>query len=155
MRAQGVSDVDIYSGYGERIAAELVGARNSPIRDIHDLSDKVDKFSSMVKKDFQDVHTELANLGTKVAELPSKQDYENLVAKNENLSGQVAELSGQVERLSGQVAELSGQVAELSGQVADLPTAVSKCILEIFKRGLDSLPPANGSVLPSYPQLLY
>ena len=148
MRAQGVSDQDIYSGYGERIAAELVGARNSSIRDIHDLSDKVDKFSSMVKKDFQDVHTELANLGTKVAELPSKQDYENLVAKNENLSGKVAELSGKVERLSG-------QVAELSGQVADLPTAVSKCILEIFKRGLDSLPPANGSVLPSYPQLLY
>jgi polyhydroxyalkanoate synthesis regulator phasin len=165
MRAHEIAEEEIHSQFSERIAAELVGARCSSIRDVHDLSDTMAALSSNVEKEFKDLHTAVANLPTKqevedlrkqIADLPTKQDYENLGTKVEDLRKQVADLPTKQD-----YENLGTKVEDLRKQVADLPTkqdiqeAVSKCISEIFRRELDRLPPADGYVLPSYPQLLY
>jgi hypothetical protein len=138
MRAHDVSEEDINSEFLERIAAGLVGARFSSLRDIHDLSDKMAGFSSKVDKDFKDLHTEVANVDTKVEDL--RKQYENLGTK--------------VEYLGTKVEDLCKQIADLPTK-QDFQDAISKCMLNLFQRGLDRLPPADGYVLPSYPQLLY
>jgi predicted nucleic acid-binding Zn-ribbon protein len=135
MRAYDVSEEDINSEFRERISAGLVGVRFSSLRDIHDLSDKVAEFSSNVDEDFKDLRKQ-------IADLPTKQDHENLGNK--------------VEDLHTEVENLGTKIKDLRKQIADLPTkqdfqdVVSKCMLEIFQQGLDTLRPADGYVLPSY-----
>jgi chromosome segregation ATPase len=173
--AYSVEDIFLGNPGSERAAAAaLFGARNSSIRDIYDVAEKVAEISSKVEK----LQTSVQDLRTEIADLPTKQQFQDLDTKIQDLRAETnqqfqdlrAETNKQFQDLDTKVqdlrAETNKQFQDLRSQIADLPKkndlqdtlkSISEMLLRREELGKMPTLDVDGDrcELPSYPRLLY